>query len=368
MEQFVAERSLLVVHDYFAIRGGGERLVLELANGLCGNVLTAYRTSESYSLEAFPESMITLDIASAMRRRGLGALAMAVAFARNRSKVANYETRVFSGTCAPFAAPKKTPGRRNILYCHTPPRVLYDKRAYHLERASFPRSLATVTFGEAFRVAYERQISRMDIIVANSRTVQERIRRFLGRDSVVVYPPCDTNKFRWIEQGDFYLSTARLAELKRIEIIIDAFKRLPGKRLVVASGGELEQVLRARAEGAGNIIFTGWIDDAALVNLVGRAIATIYVPFDEDFGMSPVESMAAGKPVIGVAEGGLLETVVDGETGILLSSGFTSSDLVNAVNLLDKKLARSMRSACEARSSLFSREHFHDGMRAIFGW
>lgn len=358
---------LLVAHDYFAIRGGGERLVLELAAGLGADVMTAFRTPESYSPDVFPEGLIDLDLAPTLRRRGIGALAMAGAFARARDRAARYETRIFSGTCAPFAAPARAAGGRNVLYCHTPPRVLYDKRGYYLERASLPRRVATLTVGEAFRVAYERQVARMDVIVANSRTVQERIRRYLGRDSVVVHPPCDTERFRWIEQGDFYLSTARLTGLKRIEVIVDAFKRLHGKRLVVASGGDLETELRARAAGAPNITFTGWIDDATLVDLMGRAIATVYVPMDEDFGMSPVESMSAGKPVIGVAEGGLRETVVDGETGVLLPPGFDAEALAAAVEALTAARALAMRETCEARAGAFTRERFLEGVRRALG-
>jgi glycosyltransferase involved in cell wall biosynthesis len=86
---------------------------------------------------------------------------------------------------------------------------------------------------------------------------------------------------------------------------------------------------------------------------------------DEDFGMSPVESMAAGKPVIGVAEGGLLETVVDGETGLLLRPGFDASDVCAAVQTLTPSLAQAMRQACEARSKRFDTAHFVQRMREV---
>jgi glycosyltransferase involved in cell wall biosynthesis len=133
----------------------------------------------------------------------------------------------------------------------------------------------------------------------------------------------------------------------------------------VASGGEQEAELRARAAGAANIAITGWNDEAELRSLIAGAIATIYVPVDEDFGMSPVESMAAGKPVIGVAEGGLLETVVHEQTGFLVRSGFGANDLAEAVEWMDETRARDMRAACEARARLFSREKSLHAMRAI---
>jgi glycosyltransferase involved in cell wall biosynthesis len=205
----------------------------------------------------------------------------------------------------------------------------------------------------------------MHVVVANSKNVQSRLKTYLGRDSVVIYPPCRTDGFCWGEPQGYYLSTGRLTPLKRVGAIIDAFLKMPGKRLVVASGGEEEAELRARAAASSNIIFTGWNDEEQLRSLMAGAIATIYVPVNEDFGMSPVESMAAGKPVIGVAEGGLLETVVHEQTGFLVRSGFCADDLAEAVEWMGQARARDMRAACEARAQLFSRENSLRAMRAI---
>ena len=189
----------------------------------------------------------------------------------------------------------------------------------------------------------------------------------LGRESVVVYPPCDTETFTWQGQQGYYLSTARLTPLKRVDRIVEAFLRMPDKKLVVASQGEEFDRLKLLAGDAKNITFLGWVSEADLRRLIGEAIATIYVPVNEDFGMSPVESMAAGKPCIGVAEGGLLETVLDGETGLLLRPDFTVDDLVEAVHRLNTGRAMSMRHACEARATLFRRRAFVQTMHEIIG-
>ena len=110
--------------------------------------------------------------------------------------------------------------------------------------------------------------------------------------------------------------------------------------------------LQNLATGYSNISFTGWCEDEQWQQLMGESIATIYIPIEEDFGMSPVESMAAGKPVIGVAEGGLLETVVNGETGVLIED--VSVDAVaEAVRFMSKDKASTMRAACENRAQLF---------------
>lgn len=354
-----------IYHDYFAIRGGGERLALDLARGIGADLVYGYRTGASYDLSDFPARSRDLGLAPVLRRRGVQIPALARAFAREQADAARYDVRIFSGVTAPFAAPPRSAPGRNIFYCHTPPRFLYDQRDYYSRTAGPLRRLALALGGARFRRGYERAVGRMHAIVANSQNIRRRIRTHLGRDSVVVYPPVDTAGFAWGEPQGYYLSTARLSPLKRVGAIVDAFLRMPDRRLIVASGGEEEQMLRARAAGAANISFTGWTGEAELRALVAGAIATVYVPVEEDFGMSPVESMAAGKPVIGVAEGGLLETVVEAETGLLLPSGFTAADLAAAVAALDDDRARAMRDACERRAALFSRERFLAGMRRV---
>ena len=140
---------------------------------------------------------------------------------------------------------------------------------------------------------------------------------------------------------------------------------MPDKRLVVTSGGPELARLRSLASCCPNITFTDWLDEAKLTDLVGNAIAIIYVPHDEDFGMSPVEAMAAGKPVIGVAEGGLCETVVPEETGMLISPPPTEETIVAAVHSLTPTKALKMRRDCEARAGRFSTDLFLQNMENV---
>ena len=354
--------SVALAHDYFGMRGGGERLVLTAANAFDAHLIYGFRSDQSYDIEMFPAEQTDLGLPQLFRRPGLRTAALALRFAAARSAFRDHPTRIFSGVSAPFAA-EIAPGVRNIYYCHTPPRFLYDKRQ-HFAGITAGNPLGSVML-EQFKRYYEASVGRMQVIVANSKTVQERIRTYLGRDSEVVYPPCDLSAFKWLSQQGFYLSTARLSALKRVDKIVEAFLAMPDKQLVVASGGEDLHKLRQLAQNATNITFLGWTSEADLRRLIGEAIATIYVPVDEDFGMSPIESMAAGKPVIGVAEGGLRETIVDGETGILLRPDFSSSSIADAVSSMTPARAAAMRHACTARAALFSRQIFIDGLRKI---
>lgn len=366
MNQPPPPSDVALFHDYFAIRGGGERLVLVLARELEGCTLVhGYRTPDSYDGEAFPERSVSLDLPLPFRRSGLRAMALAAAFTRRRRWAASVPVRIFSGVASPFATPEKGKGGVNIFYCHTPPRFLFDQRDHFLARQGAVRRLAAGVAMRRFEKGYREAVARMDVVVANSENTRARISRYLGRDSVVVPPPVDTDEFFWGGQGDYFLSTARLTPLKQVDRIVGAFLEMPDRKLVVVSGGEELEALKRRAAGAPNIAFRGWVDDAQLRALVGNAIATIYLPKDEDFGMSPVESMAAGKPVIGVAEGGLLETIVPNETGLLLPPDFSEGDLIDAVRQMTPERALAMRSACEARASLFTREKFMSAMRAV---
>jgi len=237
-----------------------------------------------------------------------------------------------------------------------------------------------------YRLAYQKAICHMDHIITNSNTVRERTERYLGRDSLVVYPPCETERFRWIEEGNFFLSTARVDPLKRVALIVEAFMNMPEKRLVVVSGGlDLPKICRM-AKGAQNIEILGWVDDEKFSDLMGRCIATIYIPRNEDFGISPVESMAAGKPVIGVQEGGLLETVGDVEglkaegmgrvedvggglmftdCGVLVPKDPGVGDVVKAVEWMTMERALRMRGACEARARRFDTRVFLKKMQDV---
>jgi len=291
-------------------------------------------------------------------------------FARKTQFIKDYDFVLYSGGNAPIAI-QNHPQGKNYLYCHNIPRFAYDLESYWLERASLWQKPLLKVLAWHTRHHYEPAIRKMDQIIANSKTVQARIKQYLNLDSVVIHPPCNIDRFAWQGAGDYYLSYARLEPYKRIVNIVQAFLAMPDKKLVVASGGHELDALKKLAENASNISFTGWLEEKKLASLVGNAIATIYIPVEEDFGISPVESMAAGKPVIGVAEGGLLETVLHEKTGYLIAGSdnmvISEHALIEAVEWMSPKRAQAMRGACEAQSKKFSAENFFSQIREVFG-
>lgn len=349
-----------VLHDYFATREGGGRLALTLGRR-CDWPVTGGFVSPDVPFEREWPGVHLRDLGVRPGFRPRQSVSLARAWQRYRSRA---KLVVYSGTYAPMAVENHLQAR-NILYCHTPPRFLYDQRSFYLESMSLWQRPALMALIRYLRPRYERAFKRMDRILVNSENVRRRVRYYLGYDSTVVYPPCDVRNFHWDSPEGYYLSTARLDPLKRVDLIVAAFKRMPDKRLVVISDGTERGHLETLAAGARNIEFLGAVSEQRLRDLIGRSTATIYAPREEDFGMSPVESMAAGKPVIGVAEGGLLETIVDGETGLLIPPDPDVDDMVQAVSCLTPRRAGQMRAACERRSEMFTAEVFLDRMRDI---
>jgi len=363
-QPILADPKGAILYDYFLVPGGAERLTLTLTQ----RFPTADLCVASKNQTAFPDPILQnlniIDLQANARTVPWRIIKSLHAFTNKTRFLQDYDWVLYGGNYSVSAVHNHTTGR-NIHYCHTIPRFCYDLHDYYLNRCPPWQRPLLRSLMSYVKAHYVKAIGKMDLIIANSENVRTRIRHYLGKDSLVIHPPCDTDRFNWIGQQDYYLSTARLEPFKRVDSIIAAFQQMPDKRLVITSGGSEFLRLQRLAENADNIHFTGWVDEDQLHRLVGNAIATIYVPIDEDFGMSPVEAMAAGKPVIGVAEGGLLESVINDETGLLFSSQSIVDSLIIAVQNLNTRRALEMRTACEKRAGAFSRDIFLNAMEQV---
>lgn len=361
-----SESGGVVIYDSMSVLGGAEKVAELMLRRLApAELITGFIDPKRFP--AFGRDSALLGHRSSEDRSpGLTALQLTWAFTRSRLNLFGYRWALFSGIHAPLAARHRRQGP-NILYCHAIPRFCFDLKARY--RHSLPPIFRPVfdAYVTLFLILYRRALSHMDRVIANSENVRSQLATHFHISATVVHPPVAVDRFRWLGNGDEYVSLARLEPLKRVDKIIQAFQQMPDCRLVVASGGSEEPRLRRLADGYSNIRFTGWLSEQALAELIGRARAAIYVPVNEDFGMSPVEAMAAGKPVIGVAEGGLLESVVPNTTGILLDGDVTPVSICDAVARLEQLGAPSMREACEAHAVMFSEEVFVAKMRDAIG-
>jgi len=193
----------------------------------------------------------------------------------------------------------------HICYCYSPTRYLWDK--------SRPKS-----FLNYFRI-WDRQASeRVDHFVAISRVVQERIKKYYKRESIIIYPPATQDRLLALRagppmqpSGEYYLIVSQLRKYKRIDLAVEAFNKL-GLNLVIIGQGPERKKLQRKAKK--NIKFLGWKSDEVVAKYYKNCIAFIF-PSDDDFGIAPVEAMSYGKPVLAFRKGGALETIIEGKTG-----------------------------------------------------
>lgn len=271
-------------------------------------------------------------------------------FSQNIKHLLKYDVVLFSGNVLfiqrrlrKLLGSKSTP--KLVMYCHTPPRKLTDQFEKFIERAPFGFKTIFRIGGKFVLKQYIKDLKQMDLVFTNSANTQKRLLDFSGINSTILTPPVNIGKFKFISQGDYYLSYARLDTEKRIPLILDAFEKMPDKKLIICSTGPLQHYVTEtiKKRSLTNVIYEGLVTDARLYDLVGNCFAGIYIPVNEDFGITQIEIMAAGKPVIGVEEGGLLETVIAGQTGILINANPAPEDLANAVLSLTPETALTMK-------------------------
>ncbi len=210
------------------------------------------------------------------------------------------------------------PDTVHICYCHTPTRYLWSDAASYLEELHAPWFIKTILplFLSRLRIWDRLATDRIDHFIANSKTVQDRIKKYYRRESTVIHPPVDVNQFS-ITPGEkkYYLIGGRLVKYKRFDLVVEAFTKL-GLPLKIFGTGPAERELRAMA--GPTIEFLGRVSDSERAHLFSNAIAFLH-PHEEDFGLTAVESMAAGRPVIAYKKGGATETVIEGETGVFFT-------------------------------------------------
>ena len=234
-------------------------------------------------------------------------------WALRRLDLSGYDL-IVSSESGPAKGIRKPPGATHICYCHTPMRYLWDLCDDYYRNASFLKKLGMKLFVPRLRKWDLWSATQVDRFLANSQFVAGRIQEVYGRDAEVVYPLVDTEHFQALERDPrgFYLFFGQLTAYKRADLAVEAFNRL-GLPLVIAGAGEQFQSLEKMA--GENIRLPGRVTDEQRDELLSQAEALIF-PGIEDFGIIPLEAQAAGCPVIAFGQGGALETVEEGETGL----------------------------------------------------
>jgi len=347
-----------IFHDYFGAIGGGERVVIQMAKILGADIIT----TDTESLRKIDPDVKFISLGPTPKYRGYKQVAAFWKFLRCDFSQ-DYDFFIFSGNWAHYAAQRHHP---NLWYCHTPVRAFYDLYQIFLKRLNILQRQQFRIWSHFQRNADQKSVRNVDIIVTNSRNVQNRVLNAYTRDARIIYPPVDTTKFHCAGYGDFWLSVNRLYPEKRIELQIDAFRKLPDERLIIVGGyapGDHASGYARRLQSIlpENVTVVGEVTEEQLVDLYSRCRGHICTSLDEDFGLTPLEAMASGKPVVAVNEGGFRETVTP-DTGMLVQP--SQVNIVNAIKTLSRN-PESFKGACMARAQEFDLSHFRGRLNHV---
>lgn len=349
----------VIVHDYLLQRGGAERVVEELAAAFPGAKLATSIVSESYRAQYADRELTTSYLQRArVDEHNFRALLplLADAFARLRLPPADVALCSSSGWAHLVTGHTEMPV---VVYCHTPARWLWRPGDYFRTAGARAERVVLTPLLATLRTNDRRHARMATRYVANSATVAERIARCYGIEAAVVHPPVDVDRFRADRpREDFYLVVARLLDYKRLDLAVDACSWLGRRLLVVGSGPALE---RLRARAGPSVRFLGWQPEARVTELMETSRALIF-PGEEDFGITAVEAMAAGAPVVAFRGGGARETVAEGVTGVL----FDRQEVADVTDALVQVESRSWQAeTLREHAHAFAAPRFRRQMRAL---
>ena len=227
---------------------------------------------------------------------------------------------------------KKRKDQLHICYCHSPMRYAWDLYDQYIESVQGLKRVGA-TLGLKHMRKWDLKVTdRVDHFIANSQFVRQRIKRVYGRDSSVIYPPVATHLMHLKQKENFYLTVSHLVPYKRVDLIVEAFSYLPHLHLVVVGDGP--EWKKIKAKSGKNVELLKYQTDDVVRELLSRAKGFVFAA-EEDFGIAPVEAQGSGTPVIAYRKGGVLETVVEGKTGMFFEEQ-TVESLVGALQRFEK--------------------------------
>lgn len=353
--------KIAIYYDTLTGYGGAERLVLQTAQLLKADIITAgYNKKISKWIN---KKIKIIDIGNSIINfsKPLGVLIESpLRFYLNRNNF-KYDINIFLGSTSIFGANKKN---KNIWYCLSPNRLLYDQDISKLKGNSILKIIFIYLYKKIFLHLDQNIIkNNFDKIIAQTKYIRKKIHQVYDINSDIVYPFIDTEKYHFKSLDDFFLTVGRLYPEKRIDIIAEAFKRMPDKKLIIVGDGPEKVKIQNIIKKTYNITLLSNISEERLIDLYSRCIATIYIPINEDFGLIPIESMASGKPCIASNEGGCKETIIQNKTGFLIIPKITS--LISFINKIKKENITGLKSTCLQQSREFNSFLFKQKIQKI---
>lgn len=360
--------KVALVHDYLKEYGGAERVLMTLHEiWPQAPIYTAFRVKNSSAGRAFSQARVVESwLAPLIKWKSLySPLRFLAPLVWQSFDLTGYDLVLTSASWYITRGFRVSPKTKIICYCHTPPRYLYGLPTSIEWQRYWPVRVYAAIVNHFLRLYDFRSAQQVDHFIANSRNVAARIKKFYRRDSTVIYPPIEVTKIiratRQLKPKDYYLVVSRVVGAKGIELATEAAKKAQVPLKVIGEpaglrwfGGQLEKLKNEWVE------FLGRVPDQDLYRYFGECKAFLSLAKNEDFGMTPVEAMAAGRPVIAFRGGGYLESVVEGKTGVFFDQ--------HNITVLTKVLKnfrpdRFQKAACVAQAKKFSKERFKKKMK-----
>jgi glycosyltransferase involved in cell wall biosynthesis len=356
-----------LVHEWFVDYAGSERCIESFVN--------IWNDFDLYSLVSFPDAEIkekvlkdkevntsfiqNLPFAKKKFRNYLSLFPLAV----EQFDLTGYDV-VLSSSHAVAKGALTNQNQLHVCYCHTPIRYAWDLHNEYLRNSGLDKGLKGFMAKRILHRIRQWDVissNRVDHFIANSKYIAGRIKKTYNRDAEVIYPPVDTHLYPLeTNKEEYYFTASRFVPYKKVELIVEAFSQMPGKKLLVAGDGPNRKLIESKA--AKNIELLGYLPAEKLNQYMRKAKAFVFAA-EEDFGITVVEALSCGTPVIALNKGGTAETVIDGFNGIHFGEQ-TAASIIDAVNKFETVNNFDYRKINEFAGQ-FSREIFEEKIKAF---
>lgn len=358
--------KIAIICDWLVVLGGAEKVL--------GELIKCYPNADLFAVVDFvaPENrgflqnkpvtttfIQKLPFAKKWYRHYLPFMPLAI----EQLDLSNYDL-IISSSHAVAKGVITGPDQVHISYVHSPMRYAWDLQHQYLRESGLdkkPQGLLARYFLHKLRLWDLRAANGVDHFIANSQFIAQRIMKTYRRPAEVIYPPIDLSRFNPAgPKEDFYLTASRLVPYKRIDLIVESFRAMPDKRLIVIGDGP--EMAKIQSKAGPNIQIQGYQADEVLISHMQRAKAFVFAA-EEDFGLIPVEAQACGTPVIAYGKGGALETVRGMDkpqpTGLFFKKQ-TVEDICSAVKLFEANQPLFTKENCVANANRFAPQQFRE--------
>lgn len=362
--------KIAIFHNYMDNIGGAEIVGLTLARELNADFYTTNIDEEKIKKMGFSD----------IKLKSIGKIPLNAPFRQQMALwrfgklnlKGRYDFFVIDGDWAVSAAVHNKP---NLWYVHSPIREIWDLYEYMKQDIVPPawRWLfdVWVYYNRHLNKKYVKHVNK---IACNSENTLKRVKKYLQREAVVIHPPIETSEYYHRAAGDYWLSVNRLFYHKRINMQLKAFAKMPDEKLTLVGSYEKARHFQAYAEYCKkikpeNVEILSWVDREKLIELYANCKGLITTSQDEDFGMTPVEAMASGKPVIAPNEGGYKETIISGKTGILIDN-IDEHKLIETIKKIGNETNKNpevFRNNCQKQAKKFDTSIFIEKIKKQIG-